>query len=140
MKLSNNNLPAFSSDELRAELARRGESAAPDSLARLRAANLVRLPKFGHGNIHSLGAWGPMQWGCAVAGEVGELCNVLKKYERQMPTDPDRDTLTADIGEEIADVVIYLDLLAAYFAMDMRRLIESKFNKTSKKHHLPDRL
>ena len=30
---------------------------------------------------HSLD-WSPMEWGCALAGEVGELCNFLKKMSR----------------------------------------------------------
>lgn len=111
-----------------------------DFLARLREMNLNRLPRFGHGRIDDVGAWGAMQWGCALAGETGELCNVLKKYDRQMPTDPSRDDLSIEIAAEIADVAIYLDLLASYFAFDMRRLITTKFNRTSAKFGFPERL
>src|SRR5262245_29303195 len=78
-------------------------------LSRLRNQNLSRVDKFGH----TLGGWSPMQWGCAIAGEVGELCNVLKKYERQLPSDPSPDELTGMIGEEAADVIIYTDLTLA---------------------------
>ena len=81
-----------------------------------------------------------MQWGCALAGEVGELCNVLKKYERQLPTDPTPDDLRAAIGKEIADVAIYLDLLAAWFDYDLARLIERKFNESSKRLGFPERI
>jgi NTP pyrophosphatase (non-canonical NTP hydrolase) len=81
-----------------------------------------------------------MQWGCALAGEVGELCNVLKKYERQMPTDPSPDTLYVAIGEEIADVLTYLDLLAAWFDIDLARVTATKFNKVSQRSGFPERL
>lgn len=111
-----------------------------DFLVRLREANLSRLPRYGHGTINQVGAWGAMQWGCALAGEVGELCNVLKKYDRQMPTDPSPDELRSEIMYEIADVAIYLDLTAAYFGYDLRRAIETKFNRTSVKFGFPERL
>lgn len=109
-------------------------------LMALRAANLSRVVRFGHGDIKAPHGWGPMQWGCALAGEVGELCNFLKKYERQMPSDPTPDELFADISKEIADVFIYLDLLASTFDLDLARIISSKFNATSKKFGFPERL
>ena len=111
-----------------------------DFLARLRRENLLRVVRFGHGDIKAPHGWGPMQWGCALAGEVGELCNFLKKYQRQMPSDPSPDMLLSDIGKEIADVFIYLDLLASTFDFDLARLISSKFNATSKKFGFPERL
>lgn len=111
-----------------------------DTLAQLRRANLSRMPRFGHGDIHSPGGWKAMNWGCAVAGEVGELCNVLKKYDRQMPTDPSQDMLLPEIADELADVLIYLDLLAAFFDLKLARIIASKFNRTSKKFGFPERI
>jgi NTP pyrophosphatase (non-canonical NTP hydrolase) len=109
-------------------------------LATLRAANLSRVVRFGHGDIKALHGWGPMQWGCALAGEVGELCNFLKKYERQMPSDPSLEDLSIEIAGEIADVLIYLDLLAAYFDFDLTRVVTTKFNRTSKAKGFPERL
>lgn len=108
-----------------------------DFLSQLRRVSKVRVSRFGHGE---LSGWSPLQWGYAVAGEVGELCNLLKKYERQMPTDPSRDALTGEIGREIADVLIYLDLLAALFEFDLARVTALKFNSTSKKYGFPERL
>ena len=113
---------------------------APDFLARLRSANLARMPRFGHGEISAPGGWSPMKWGCALAGEVGELCNMLKKYERQMPTDPGQDDLIAEIAYEFADVFIYGDLGAAYFDLSLPHIIETKFNRTSRKFGFPERL
>jgi NTP pyrophosphatase (non-canonical NTP hydrolase) len=109
-------------------------------LATLRAANLSRVVRFGHGDIKAPHGWGPMQWGCALAGEVGELCNFLKKYQRQMPSDPSPDDLHSEIAKEIADVFIYLDLLASTFDLDLSRIITLKFNATSKKFGFPERL
>ncbi len=110
-----------------------------DTFALLRRLNLRRVPRFGHGDISDPHGWGPMQWGCAIAGEVGELCNLLKKHQRQMPSDPSQAELEAMIQDEIADVVIYLDLLAALFAVDMRRAVARKFNRTSAKFGFPER-
>jgi NTP pyrophosphatase (non-canonical NTP hydrolase) len=136
-------LSEFTTTEIQLELERRGilaPSSALDFLEQLRRANLSRVVRFGHGDIKEPHGWGPMQWGCALAGEVGELCNFLKKYQRQMPTDPSPDMLLSDIGKEIADVFIYLDLLASTFDFDLTRVITSKFNATSKKFGFPERL
>ena len=126
--------------ELISDLERRATARTDSFLAVLRAANLSRVVRFGHGDIKAPHGWGPMQWGCALAGEVGELCNFLKKYERQMPSDPTPDELFAEIAKEIADVFIYLDLLASTFDLDLARIIASKFNATSKKFGFPERL
>lgn len=129
-----------------------------DTLAQLRRANLSRMPRFGHGNLHSAGSWTPMKWGCAIAGEMGELqevvlvlvatmskkvgalCNTLKKYERQLPSDPAPDELLGQIADELADVFIYGDLLAAFFDLVTARIIAHKFNRTSKKLGFPERI
>lgn len=111
------------------------------TLEGFRAANLSRLSRFGHGGLRDTAeAWSPMQWGCALAGEVGELCNVLKKYERQMPSDPKPDDLYGAVCEEIADVLTYLDLLAAWFDIDLARVTILKFNKVSQRAGFPERL
>lgn len=114
----------------------------PEFLRRLRYANVSRVPRFGHGDIHddpeTTGAWSPMKWGCAAAGEMGELCNLLKKYERQLPSDPKSDELISSIAEEIADVIIYLDLLAELFGFDLPRVIAQKFNRVSHRYGHPE--
>lgn len=45
-----------------------------------------------------------------LAGEVGEVCNVLKKLERERLGIPGSRTTTDDLGFELADVAICLDL------------------------------
>ncbi len=133
-------LRKFSSQRLLDELERRGTLLHTSWLTEFREANLSRLPRFGHGDLHDPNAWGPMKWGCALAGEVGELCNVLKKYERQLPSDPKPDDLYVAIGEEIADVLTYLDLLAAWFDIQLAPVAITKFNRVSQRAGFPERL
>ena len=61
----------------------------------------------------------PAEWACAMAGEAGEACNVAKKIKRlETGTNTAKDPATMDacrtlMGKELADTVIYCDLLAA---------------------------
>lgn len=74
---------------------------------------------------HKLSNWTPLEWGGAAAGEMGELCNLLKKLRRG-----DQPSM-ADIASEIGDVVIYLDLLAARLNIDLEWAIVHTFNMKS---------
>lgn len=101
-------------------------------LYELRAANLDRLESFGHGGI--VDGWNVAEWGCAIAGETGELCNILKKVIRQAPNDPPIEELVVEAEEEIADVLIYLDLLAAKLGIDLVEVTARKFNAVSHRY------
>ncbi len=68
-------------------------------------------------------------WGNAMAGEVGEACNVVKKIDRDGST-PER---IQDLADELADVVTYADLLAARYGINLAEAIKSKFNEVSKR-------
>jgi len=96
----------------------------------LRKANAKRC----HDSFHPVGDWGIAEWGCALAGEAGEAANLCKKMRRGDPIDADR------IAEELADVVIYADLLAEYLGVDLGMAIREKFNKTSRKVGSPIQL
>lgn len=73
-------------------------------------------------------------FGNAAAGEMGEACNVIKKLERERQGLPgSRATLDA-LADELADVIIYLDLIAAKTGIDFEAAIKNKFNKDSTKH------
>lgn len=75
-----------------------------------------------------------------LAGEVGEACNVIKKLERErMGWVGSRATLT-QLGEELADVIICVDLIAMDYGLDLWELVERKFNATSEKVGLTTRL
>ena len=67
----------------------------------------------------------------ALAGEVGELCNMIKKRWR------DNVDLSTDIREEIADIRVYLELLAKCFDIEGEKLdaaVEAKLRKVVIKH------
>ena len=77
--------------------------------------------------------WSPSDWGLALAGEVGELCNLIKKLKRG---DVAAGTLTdpyGKISDEIGDILTYLDLLAQRLDIDLSDALVRKFNKVSKK-------
>jgi len=91
--------------------------------------------------------WKLSQWSNAVAGEVGELCNIVKKVERgdfhKRPENASDNASFNDayastqyrgeIGREAADIVIYLDLLCTREGIDLGAEIVKKFNEVSKR-------
>lgn len=70
----------------------------------------------------------------ALAGEVGELCNVVKKLEREKLGKIGSRAALSDLAKEIADVQIYLDLLAHEAGIDLAEATREKFNQTSIKY------
>lgn len=65
-------------------------------------------------------------WGCAIAGEVGEACNLIKKFER------DNLDIKELLAEELADIFIYSELIARYFKIDFENAILNKIYKVNK--------
>ena len=88
---------------------------------RLRMANVTRCNAIFHG-LHD---WSPTDWATAVAGEVGEACTLIKKLRRGDFVDWE------EIGHELADAVIYIDLLAARLGLDLEDCIRRKFDEVS---------
>lgn len=78
---------------------------------------------------HGLEDWSPAEWSNAMAGEAGEACNMTKKLLRDGPENVDME----ELGNEIADVVIYADLLATRMGFRLEDLVRRKFNKVSRK-------
>lgn len=72
--------------------------------------------------------------GCALAGEVGEACNLI--YKRAMG----KSIPIADIAKELADAMTYLDLLAARLGIDLGEAVVQKFNEVSVRIDSPVRL
>jgi NTP pyrophosphatase (non-canonical NTP hydrolase) len=69
----------------------------------------------------------------ALCGEAGELANMIKKRWR------DDADLTEEIRDELADVRVYLELLAACFDIDGVRLderVQQKLVKVVEKHKM----
>lgn len=67
----------------------------------------------------------------ALCGEAGELANMIKKRWR------DGVDLSAEIREELADIRVYLELLAKCFGIEGAKLdaeVERKLLKVVEKH------
>ena len=75
-----------------------------------------------------------------LGGEVGEVLNVVKKLHREAQSWRGSRATVADLAEEIGDVVVCLDKLAAYYGIDLAQATAAKFNATSEKVGLPHRL
>lgn len=75
--------------------------------------------------------WTASQWGNAIAGETGELCNWIKKMERGDFND-DPEYVIKQIGKEAADIIIiYLDLLCKKLGLYLPEQVKNKFNEVS---------
>jgi NTP pyrophosphatase (non-canonical NTP hydrolase) len=90
--------------------------------------------------------WTLGDWGNAMAGEAGEACNVIKKI-RRVETDMQRRDSEGDpidlrdkLARELADVIIYADLIAAQCGIDLSNAIRLKFNEVSDQYGFPERL
>src|SRR5215831_12881376 len=117
--------------------------------ATLRRANLSRCNRWHKDGIDS---WSESDWAVALGGEVGELLNKIKKLNRlrdELPNrdnsapwkdNRDRDTIVAECAEEIADIQLYLDLLAQRLGIDLESAVIQKFNKVSQNNGFPERL
>ena len=73
--------------------------------------------------------WSIADWSNALAGETGELCNWIKKIRRGDKID------LAEVGKELADIVIYADLLAEQLGLNLGECVRSKFNEVSDRVH-----
>lgn len=75
-----------------------------------------------------------------LAGEAGELCNLIKKRERLIRGLSGGSVDRQAIADEMADVVICDDLLADRLGIDLHDAVVSKFNRDSEKRGFPQRL
>ncbi len=93
---------------------------------------------------HPLSGWSVSDWFLAAVGEFGEAANKAKKLNRVRDGIPGNtetpEELRAGLADEIADAVIYLDLLAQSEGFDLGSIVASKFNRTSEKIGAPHRL
>lgn len=107
----------------------------------LRAANLSRCARW---HPRGLNEWSLSDWGVATAGEMGEALNVIKKLNRERDGIAGNvlteEQLKVELAHEIADVAIYLDILAASEGISLAEAIADKFNRTSIKVGFPERL
>lgn len=100
----------------------------------LREANQRRHCEWARGEEVSLSFRG-----LELGGEAGELLNELKKLERiRLGLAGGKSDLHA-IEEELADVMICVDLIAMDLGIDLGPAIRNKFDKTSEKFGLNTR-
>lgn len=109
----------------------------PLTFSALREANRARLPLFKNrrgGIAHAApdgSDWALSGWCNAVLGELGELANIVKKFERgDFASLAEAQPLMA---EELADVVTYLDLLAFRCGVNLAIAVAEKFNAVSER-------
>jgi NTP pyrophosphatase (non-canonical NTP hydrolase) len=101
-------------------------------LGELRRKNPERCKAFGHA-VHDM----PVTfWATALAGETGELCNLIKKVERG----DNILSIHEQLSKEAADIVIYLDLLCTKLDIDLQAAIIQKFNEVSDRVNSPIKL
>lgn len=136
VKTAPNHTPVVVDEEDAVEYQRLAPTAPPagDPLKfrELRAKNVERCERF----YHPFEEWSLQDWLMAVTGELGELANVLKHARRGQNTGPIATDGVLDVvalGNEAADVVIYLDLLCARAGVDLGAAVRWKFNTVSRK-------
>ena len=100
----------------------------------LRDANARRHREWANGGEVSLSFRG-----LELGGEAGELLNELKKIERTRLGLKGGKTDLIGVKEELADVLICVDLIAMDLGIDLREAVELKFNATSEKFGLETR-
>lgn len=112
------------------------ETAKGDGWAsQLREANYVRRKEWCNGQELSLSYLGN-----ELAGEVGELCNVLKKLERESLGMIGSKASMQDLKDEAGDVIICLDAILNTYGISLRSAAFEKFNKTSDKYGIKTKL
>jgi len=104
------------------------------SFAVLRAANLQRLPLFKNAKGERAHAsedgsdWTRSDWLEATLGELGEYANDSKKFRRG---DINEVEFKERARKELADVVVYLDILAYRLGIQLGDAVREKFNAVS---------
>lgn len=90
-----------------------------------------------NGFNHKLSSWSLGDWMTALTGEVGEAANIIKKLNRIRDNVPgnteSKEDLENSLGHELADIAIYLDLLAQAAGYNLEKMMEIKFQITSRK-------
>lgn len=102
----------------------------------LRDANMRRVGQFKNAKgepAHAMpdgSDWSLNDWMAALAGEVGEAANILKKVRRG---DLSLEEARLSLAREYADIVTYLDILAAQTGVDLGEATIQKFNEVSER-------
>lgn len=95
-------------------------------LEALRAANIARQAEWCPDQVPDLSFRGN-----ELAGETGEACNIIKKLERERHGWAGSRATLDQLAQELADVIICVDLVAQQTGIDLWPAVVSKFNDTS---------
>lgn len=76
-------------------------------------------------------SWPIQNWALAIAGESGELCNLIKKCIRGDFTFEEK---RQEILDELADVITYCDLAISELKASTEETIISKFDVVSARY------
>lgn len=108
----------------------------------LTEANSLRLPLFKNRRgqpahtSHDGSDWSLAEWTNAIAGEVGEACNLAKKIIRG-DFGPEGSTEYAaaclELAKELADVVTYADIACTRAGHKLGQVVLDKFNEVSER-------
>lgn len=117
----------------------------PLTFAKLQEVSAARCARWHHGFPHGKSDWSGADWSNAMQGEAGEAGNVVKKLRRIETNtvgskDPGHEALLDKLGEELADTIIYADLLATFYGIDLATHVVAKFNAVSVREGFPERL
>lgn len=118
---------------------------APLTFAMLSETNRARASRWHPGFPHDED-WSLADWSNAMCGEAGEAANVVKKIRRHdcalgqgLPLPPLAE-LRAALAEELADVLLYLDLLTTRAGINLEAAVVAKFDAVSELQGFPERL
>lgn len=76
----------------------------------------------------------------AIAGESGELANIIKKHFRGDFDDVLSESLKSKMVNEAADIITYCDLFISHMKRDTERELKAKWNEVSLRRNYPVRL
>lgn len=96
------------------------------SFATLREANIKRRKTTKA--FAKCESWRVSDWFSAMIGEAGEFANLNKKVDRG---DFPLHEVRAELGKELADIVIYADILAYEIGVNLEHAVRDKFNEVS---------
>lgn len=112
-----------------------------DFMTRLHEQNASRGKRW---HPSGLVSWSLSDWFTAMAGEVGELGNIVKKLNRARDglkgNKETPEQLRVMLGKEAADILIYLELFCQVAGIDLVQATREKFNEVSERNGFPERL
>jgi NTP pyrophosphatase (non-canonical NTP hydrolase) len=109
----------------------------------MREQNVARAQRW-HPNFPHDDEWNGADWSNAMCGEAGEAANIVK-HLRRLETGHaghrgDESTLRDELALELADLILYADLLAAKYNINLGISVAYKFNVVSRRQDFPERL